>query len=206
MELPPSTHDPGSVRDLADRILAEPRYDRPPKSIPDRVLEWFGEQIGKVLGSLVGSGTGTLVAWIVVVGAIAVVVYLVVRYGRVGRLPRAAPGEAAVMVELTRTPAEWRAEADRLEVAGRWAEGLRCRHRALIGELVRRGAVSDQPGRTAGEHVRDVMASLPDAAPPLAAATELFEAAWYGGARTGPDEASRFQALDEQVLAVGARR
>ena len=49
MDLPPPTHDPGSVRDLADQILADTRYDRPPKLIPDRVLDWFGEQIGKVV-------------------------------------------------------------------------------------------------------------------------------------------------------------
>jgi hypothetical protein len=202
MELPPSVHDPKAVRDLADTILADRRYDRPPKSIPDRILEWFGEQLSKVIGSLVGSGAGTLVAWVLVLGAVAFVVYLVVRFGRVGRLPRALDRPSKVMVELTRTPAEWRAEAEAMEAQGRWKEGLRCRHRALIAELVRRGAIPEQAGRTAREYVRDVAISLPDAAPALAAATELFEAAWYGDAPTGRDEATRFQQLDVQVLAV----
>lgn len=202
MQLPPSAHDPQAVRDLADKILADPRYDRPPKSIPDRILGWFGEQLGRVFGSLVGSGAGTLVAWVLVLGAVGLVVYLVVRYGRVGQLPRPLDRSAKVMVELTRTPSEWRAEAAALEAAGRWKEGLRCRHRALIAELVRRGAIPEQPGRTAGEYVRDVAVSLPDAAPALAAATELFEAAWYGDAPTGSDEAARFEALAAKVLAV----
>jgi hypothetical protein len=41
----------------------------------------------------------------------------------------------------------------------------------------------------------------------MAAATELFEAAWYGDVPTGPAEAERFERLDRQVLAarVGAR-
>lgn len=206
MELPPSVHDPERVRDLADRILAEPRYDRPPKSLPDRILEWFGEQLAKVLGSLVGSGAGTIVAWAFVLGAVALVAYLVVRHGRIARPPRTAEPGASVMVELTRTPAEWRAEAAALEAQGRWREGLRCRHRAVIAELVRRGAIPDQAGRTAGEYVRDVAASLPEAAPALAAATELFEAAWYGGAATGEAESARFQVLDAQVLAAPVRR
>ena len=103
MELPPPAHDPGAVRDLADRILSESRYDRPPKSIPDRILEWFGEQLGRVLGSFVGSGAGTLVAWALVVAAVGFVIYLVVRYGRLGRLPRALERSPSVMVELTRT-------------------------------------------------------------------------------------------------------
>jgi len=206
MELPPPAHDPAAVRDLADRILREARFERPSKSIPDRVLEWFGEQLGRVLGSFVGSGAGTLVAWALVAGAVGLVVYLVVRYGRLGTLPRQRERSAGLMVELTRTPAEWRADAAALEAQGRWKEGLRCRHRAMIGELVRRGAISDQAGRTAGEYVRDVMVSLPDAAPAMAAATELFEAAWYGDAPTGRAEAERFEGLDRQVLAarVGA--
>jgi hypothetical protein len=106
------------------------------------------------------------------------------------------------MVELTRTPREWRAEADALEAAGRWKEGLRCRYRALIAELVRRGAIPDQPGRTAGEYVSDVAGTLPAAAPALAAATELFEAAWYGDLPTGAGEAERFRRFDAQVLAA----
>lgn len=206
MELPPPAHDPGAVRDLADRILTEARYDRPPKSIPDRILEWFGEQLGRVLGSFVGSGAGTLVAWAIVVGAVGFVIYLVVRYGRVGRLPRRLDRPPSVMVELTRTPAEWRADAARLEAQGRWKEGLRCRHRALIGDLVRRGAIPEQAGRTAREYARDVATSLPDATVAMAAATELFEAVWYGDVPTGPDEAERFERFDRQVLGtrVGA--
>lgn len=202
MDLPPPAHDPKSVRELADRILAQSRYDRPPKSIPDRILEWFGEQLGKVLGSFVGSGAGTLVAWALLLGAAAVVVYLIVRYGRVRRLPRPLERTARVMVELTRTPAEWRADAAALEAQGRWKAGLRCRYRALVGDLVRRGAIPEQVGRTAGEYVRDAAAALPEAAPAMAAATELFEAAWYGDAATGPAEAERFARLEAQVLAV----
>jgi hypothetical protein len=206
MELPPSAHPPDVVRDLADRILAEGRYDRPEQPLPERILEWFGDQLGKVLGSFVGSGAGTVVAWAFVLGAVTLVVFLVVRHGRVVSLPAARPRPASMMVELTRTPAEWRAEAASLEAQGRWREGLRCRHRALVGELVRRGDVRDQAGRTAGEHLRDVARSRPDAATAMAAATELFEAAWYGDAATGSAEAERFEALASSVLAVPVGR
>jgi uncharacterized membrane protein YeaQ/YmgE (transglycosylase-associated protein family) len=200
--LPPSTHDPEQVRGLADQILSEERYRQPPESIPDRVLGWIGEQIGKLLGQLVGGGGGTVVAWLILGAAIGAVVYLLARHGRV-TLPGVTPAAPSqVMVELTRRPHEWRAEADALEAQGRWREGLRCRHRAVIAELVGRGAIPDQAGRTAGEYVRDVAVTLPDAAPALSAATELFEAAWYGGADTGAAEAARFAELDAQILAV----
>jgi len=202
MGLPPSEQDPTAVRDLADRILAQPRYDRPPESISERVMSWIGDQLAKVLGSLVGGGGGTVLAWIILVAALGAVGYLLVRHGRVALPGTATEDGPAVMVELTRSAAEWRREADRLEADGRWAEGLRCRHRALIADLVRRGIIPEQAGRTAGEYVRDVATGLPTAAAPLAAATELFEAAWYGGATTGAAEAARFEALDASVLAV----
>lgn len=202
MDLPPSVHRPDEVRGIADRILAASRYDRPPKSIPDRIVEWFSGQLSRVIGSLVAGGAGTLVAWAFVLIVLALVVYLVVRFGRFSGLARAAVPTSRVMVELTETPAEWRRQAEALEAAGRWNEGLRCRHRALIADLVRRGTLSDQPGRTAGEYVTEVSLRMPEASPALAAATELFEAAWYGGAVSGPDEAARFRALDARVLAT----
>jgi hypothetical protein len=204
MGIPPSQHDPEAVRQLADRILAEARYDRAPESIPDRVMSWLGDQLAKVLSSLVSGGGGTVVAWVILLGALGGVGYLLVRHGRV-TIPSLTPGDdPEVMVELSRTAREWRADAERLEAAGHWAEGLRCRHRALVADLVRRGAIPEQPGRTAREYVRDVARTLPDATPALAAATELFEAAWYGGASTGPAESDRFVELDARVLAVQA--
>ncbi len=202
MGLPPPDQDPAAVRDLADRILSEARYDRPPTPLYERILDWAAEQIAKAFGSLVGGGGGTVLAWLVLAGAVGGIVYLLVRHGRV-TLPALAPGEEPhVMIELTRSAQAWREEAVRLEAAGRWAEGLRCRHRARVADLVRRGAIPDRAGRTAGEYVRDVAVTLPDAAPALAAATELFEAAWYGGAATGAEEAARFAELDGRVLAV----
>jgi hypothetical protein len=202
MGLPPSTHDPAEVRDVADRILSQSRYDRPPESIPDRVRGWVGDQLANAFESLVGGGGGTVLAWLILLGALGGIAYLLVRYGRVTVPSLASAEEPEVMVELTRSAREWRAEAVVLEREGRWAEGLRCRHRALVADLVRRGAIPDQAGRTAGEYVRDVARTLPDAAPALAAATELFEAAWYGGATTGPAEAARFTDLEASVLAV----
>jgi hypothetical protein len=202
MGLPPADHDPAEVRELADEILRQARYDVPPKSIPDRILEWLGEQLTRLIDGLVGGGGGAIVAWGILLGALAAVVYLLVRYGRVSLPALARDPEPEVMVELTRTAAAWRAEAEALESEGRWAEGLRCRYRALVADLVRRGTIGDQAGRTAGEYARDVAAREPALAPAFAGATELFEAVWYGGAVTGPAEADRFQHLERQVLEV----
>jgi hypothetical protein len=204
MGLPPSEHDPEAVRHLADRILSQSRYDVPPESIPQRIMDWLGEQLTRLIDALAGGGElfGTVIAWTILLGVLGAVIYLLARYGRVS-LPTVAAGpEPEVMVELTRTAREWRDEADALEAQGRWEEGLRCRYRALVADLVRRGVVADQVGRTAGEYARDVAGRQPDAAPSFAAATELFEAVWYGGASAGPAEAERFRDLEDRVLAV----
>jgi len=204
LSLPPPVHDAEEVRQAADAILADPRYDVPPEPLPERILGWFAEQIGKVLGSVVGSGAGTVIAWAAVAAAIGLVVHLIVRHGRIGRIELPVRARASTMVELSRSPAEWRAEADALEAEGRWREGLRARYRGLIAELVGLGDLPDRAGRTAGEHVADVSRRRPAAAEPMAAATALFERAWYGGAATGPDEARRFRDLEAEVLAAPA--
>lgn len=206
LTLPPPVHDPEEVRSAADSILSDPRYDVPPEPLPERILGWFSEQIGKVLGSVVGSGAGTIIAWAVVAAAVGLVVFLVVRYGRVGRIELPRRAEASTMVELSRSPAEWQREAAALEADGRWREGLRARHRGLVAELVGRGAIPDQAGRTAGEYVADVRRRLPAAAEEMAEATALFERAWYGDVPTGPAESQRFQDLASAVRSAPAPR
>ena len=167
MGLPPSEQDPAAVRDLADRILAEARYDRPPEPIV-RTGPRAGSASRSPRRSAAWSAAGAARSWR---GSSSLAADRVasstcsVRYGRVSLPALADAREPEVMVELTRSAEEWRAEAERSEAEGRWAEGLRCRHRALVADLVRRGAIPEQAGRTAGEYVRDVARSLPDAAP-----------------------------------------
>lgn len=199
LSLPPPVHDPQEVRDAADAILADARYDVPPEPLPERILGWFADQIGSVLGSVVGSGAGAIIAWALVIAAVAFMVFLVVRYGRIGRIELPSRPEASTMVELSRSPREWLAEAEGLEGEGRWREGLRARHRGLVAELVGRGVIPDQAGRTAGEYVLDVRRRLPAGAEAMAEATGLFERAWYGDEPTGAEESGRFQALAAEV-------
>ena len=58
---------------------------------------------------------------------------------------------AAVAVDRSREPVNWRAEADEHRRDGRFREALRCRYRALVGDLARRGLIDEIPGRTTGE-------------------------------------------------------
>src|SRR3546814_16448130 len=90
MGLPPLEHDPQELRDIADRILAEARFDQPAESLPERIQGWFADRIADALGRLVGTGSAPLIARLVVLGAVGSVIYLVLPPGGTLRLARAA--------------------------------------------------------------------------------------------------------------------
>ncbi|HEY8546520.1 MAG TPA: DUF4129 domain-containing protein [Acidimicrobiales bacterium] len=206
-ELPLPSNDPGAVRERAEEILSRPEYKDPPTTLFDRINEWITDFVNELL-SLVGYGGGSvapIVAWLVMaalVAGLAALIWWVVGSGRwsEGRVRRDRGDPVILATEAHRSAREWRSEAEAHEAAGRWREGLLCRYRALVVELVERKVIPDQPGRTAGEYVRDVAEHHRAGSVPFAAATELFEATWYGRAPTGPDERDRFVALAAQVL------
>lgn len=194
-DLPEPDHDPERVRELADEILSRPEY-RWDDSADDpigRAVDWLGERLGDAL-SAVGAG-GNLPGWVAwtvlaLLGALAVALIWRSR-GTWGRAGAHVGRGARVAVGAGDLPVDWAAEADRARAEGRWRDALRCGYRALVVDLAAAGALGDLVGRTTGELAGELAASRPDAAGPFAAATELFEATWYGGAPTGPVEADR---------------
>lgn len=213
LQPPEPEHDPEEVRQVADEILSRPQYDDGPDSLLDRINEFLNDLFDNLFGSGDQGGSGgdlpPIVSWLVLAVLVAMVVALIVwavRSGGWGRRRTAAEEPVILSPEDQRSPDAWRSQAERHEAEGRWREGLLCRYRALVTELVRAEVVADVPGRTAGEYVREVSASRPDAAGPFAAATELFEAAWYGGVETGEAERDRFAALAADTLALARQR
>lgn len=195
-------HDQEAVRRLADEILARAEFRRPPPSVFERVQAWLADRIGQLVESLVGGGANAI-SWLLFLALVAAVVWFVLRFARTVQADPARPRDVAV--ERSRTPGEWRAEAVEHEAAGEWKPALRCRYRALVGDLAARGIVPDVAGRTAGEYRTDVGRALPPVAPDFAGATELFERAWYGDRVTGPQENEQFRALEARVLEGAAR-
>jgi hypothetical protein len=82
--------------------------------------------------------------------------------------------------------------------------GIRCRYRALVGDLVAEGLLVDVAGRTTGELGADLRGAAPDRSVAFDAASELFELAWYADRPTGPEQSARFQALAAEVMGVRA--
>ena len=202
-ELRPPQREPAAAREAARRVLDRPEYRRPAPTLLQRARRWVVEQLERLLGGLLGGGRGETLFWVVAgVGLLAVIV-MVFRFSR--GVSADVARRVSAPVTGRRTAAEWRAEAQSHEAAGRWRAGLRCRYRALVAELVDRGLVDDVPGRTAGEYRSEVRERVPEAAEPFGAATDLFEQAWYGNRPTGEDEAAAFERLAGRVVAGAGR-
>jgi hypothetical protein len=201
--LPVPATDPSEVGRRADEILARPEFQPDPTGLVERGFEALGDAVGGLLDALFTGGGSSLVAWAILVLVGGLTAFLVIRLGRtVQRSPQQEVGAAS---STARPPSDWLAEAERLEAIGAWRDGLRCRYRALVGDLIDRRLVVDVPGRTAGEYRRDVAEAAPAASGEFAGATELFERAWYGDRSTGADESARFRALADRVLDEAAR-
>ena len=203
----PRAGDANGARDAAKGILGRDEFKPPAQNPVRKALEWLGDKLGRLIENLLsvlgGGGAGSLVAWVILALLVAGIVVLVVV--RVRRGPVARVAQHRVVIDRSREPADWRAEADEHARHGRYRDALRCRYRALVGDLARLGLLDEIPGRTTGEERGQLRATAPVAAPDFTDATELFDRTWYGDEPTGPNQDDRFRALAGTVLAkVGA--
>jgi hypothetical protein len=205
--------DPGQVSAEVREVLSRPEFRYEP-SIAERIgdwiadrLEWLAGRLGVPGGGTFGGGAGSVVAWILVVAAVAILVAVVVYAVRNRvRRPRADAPALRTEIDQRRPAAEWAAEAERLESEGRWKEALLARYRELIRSMVDRRQVPDVAGRTTGEFRVDVASSSPSATQPFETATRLFEVAWYAGRPTGPAENTGFRAASAEVMTAAIER
>jgi hypothetical protein len=214
--LPDPQPTPEEARRQADEILSRSEYQEPPPSFVERIIEWILERLRDLFDRVptpdtptarTPGGGDTVLAWLVVAALVGLVVFLLTRWRRGASLRRRDKRDPLVVTEreARREPDEWLAEAERLEQAGHWKAALRCRFRALIGELIERGVVRDLPGRTSGEFRVEIRRSARDLAGPFNQASVLFDAAWYGDLPTGPAESATFQRLADEILAARPR-
>lgn len=210
MAEPGPPFDPDAAREAARRILERPEFQPPSPPWWERAIDWFARQLDRLFpdfGGPVsgGGGLAPLLGWVVLAALLGVTVWFVVRSVR--RQRRSARPAAkkkvtsTVVVDHRREPDQWRVMAVRHAAAGEWRDALRCRYRALVGDLARRGLLDEIPGRTTGEERAQLASAAPPAAPTFADATDLFDRAWYGDEPAGPVEHDRFAALEHEVLA-----
>jgi hypothetical protein len=202
-DLPVPERPTETIRAAVHEVLARPEFRRPSPGWLQRLRMEIVDLLERIVGSLLGGGRGSVVAWLVVAAAVVAISFVAIRFARgVTR----DPGRAVPRLDVRRrAPAEWLAEAEAAERAGRWRLGLRCRYRALVAELAERGLVEEVAGRTSGEYRTEVATSVPGVTAEFDGATALFERAWYGDLPTGRDETARFRMLADRVLAGAGR-
>ena len=203
----PVDHDPDQIRANACRLLSPDLVCAPPSSTPRQPpnLGWLDVVFRALL--------------LVAIVALAVgLVYLIVRVlmSHSPRRPRrrrraAIEGGDDTERELgpvrsidpRRHPREWRADADEHRRAGRYRDALRCRYRALVGDLARAGVIDEIPGRTTGEE-RAQMGATVAAAAPFRRAADLFDDAWFGDAVVDDADVQAMEVLEHEVIAASA--
>ena len=203
----PVDHDPDQIREIACRLLSPDLVCAPPSSTPRRPpnLGWLDVMIRVlIIGAIVALAVG--------------LVYLIVRVlmshspRRPRRRRRAAieggdDTEREIgpvrSIDPRRHPREWRAEADEHRRAGRYRDALRCRYRALVGDLARAGVIDEIPGRTSGEE-RGQMGATVAAAAPFRRAADLFDDAWFGDAVVDDADVQAMEVLEHEVIAASA--
>ncbi len=104
--------------------------------------------------------------------------------------------------QLPDLPAEVLAlTADQLAAAGRYAEAVRERLRAVVRDLIERGVLPHSPGWTVTELARAAGHARPQLASPLTSAVDVFSEIWYG---LRPATAADDTALRGQADAIAA--
>jgi hypothetical protein len=171
---------------LDDRSLVERVFDR--------VVEWLDRTLGYLAGHAPGGSAGLLVLVGILVGLVWFALW---RSGPVRRAGRRARTSAAL--DTTLSAQHHRRLADELAAAGRYAEAIRERMRAVVRELETRGVLEPRLGRTADEVAAEAGAEVPEIGPGLRAAATIFDEVWYGG-RAGTVAADRtLREVDDAV-------
>lgn len=92
--------------------------------------------------------------------------------------------------------------ADDLAAAGRYAEAVRERLRAIVRELIERDMLAYRPGWTVTELAQAAGRVWPAASAPLNAASEVFSQIWYGMRPATRDDDMAMRGYAEQVRAA----
>jgi hypothetical protein len=197
------------ARRAAERELSKGIYHQNEPGPIDRainaVIDWVSRLLDRITGATPGGSLGLLVLIAIVVVVAGVVIW---RTGPIRRGARTAVPQIELSGDLG--AAEHRRRADEHAAAGRFAEAVRERMRAIVRELETRGVLEPRPGRTADEVARDAGTSVPAVAGDLRTAAGVFGEIWYGGRPATAQAEALIRQADERIrdaqLVVAADR
>ena len=199
--------DRDTIRRTAEDVFSGGAYERD-LSWWERFTRWLAERFGDRQPSLPGgggaaapSGLSSVLLYLLLVVVAAVVLFLIVLVIR-RWTPRVRVEDEEPDVDVTeeRTVREWRADADLAEAEGRWKDAIRARFREMVGELVDRGVLDREPGRTTGEFRAEIAERCPAAFDAFDRAALRFELPWYGDEPCGAEDLAALRAAAAEVL------
>lgn len=150
---------------------------------------------------------------LVILAAIAVVLILVFVLRALGKpraekektkkkkKPKAEKSAAGTPLfdEVLVGAARHRRDAENAAAAGRWAEAIRERFRAVIATLDERDLLPERPERTADEAARDAGEILPAHQQPLSVAARAFDEVEYGEYQGSPEGYAQILEVDQEI-------
>jgi hypothetical protein len=186
------------ARQAAERELSKGIYHQddpgPVTRAFDALVDWIGRLLDRILDAAPGGSFGPLVLLAVVLVVAAVVLW---RTGPIRRAARARSPQLELSGDLG--AGEHRRRAEEHAAAGRFAEAVRERMRAIVRELETRDVLDPRPGRTADEVAREGGAVVPTIAEDLRVAAGVFDEVWYGGREATPRSDALMRQADDRV-------
>ncbi len=181
-----------ALHELAKGIYATQRPTLGQRLL-DRLVQFLGDALQRATAAAPGGGWGLLALLALLVAAIVAIRL------RTGPLARATRSRLEVGLGATVSAEEHRRRADAHAAAGRYAEAVRERLRALAADLERRAVIEPRPARTADEMAAEAGAVLTDIAADLRRAARTFDDVWYGGRTATADMDAELRAVDGRV-------
>lgn len=194
----------GEAREMARRELEKQVYQRDKPSWLERAWDRFSEWLQDLFSQSArpeaqGDGSGwfsLLVIVVIAILAVALVVWLM----RGRRNPRSR--QDPLLEDEPSTALDHRDTAEGHAAAGRWADAIRERLRAIARDLEERAVLSARPGRTADELAAEAGEAVPELAGDLRDGVRIFDDVWYGDRPGTADGYARMKALDDKLQAA----
>lgn len=164
------------------------------QQLASALLRWLDDGLQAATSRAPG-GVWGLVALVLLL--VAAVIAIRLQTGPLAR--RAGRPDRPDPVGATLSPDQHRRNADRHAAAGRYAEAVRERLRALVADLERRAVLDPRPARTADEMAGEAGAVLPTVADDLRRAARTFDDVWYGSRRATSAMDADLREVDRRV-------
>jgi len=190
-----------AIHDTVASIVKQSAYHRQvAQSLFDRIMQWIGDMVLRLVQTLGGVPHGRVVATI----AAAVVVALVVARVLYAARLRTTPAESAVFggrrVATSADP--WRSAED-LAAAGQFTEAAHALYRATLGMLAARGQIRLHASKTTGDYAVELRRRGAGAHAPFRRFGRRYDRIIYG---TGTCDATEYAALLDDARMVGSAR